>query len=106
MAGARSPASSRNLRRVSAFEPDAAIRAITIVAQLRASRTLDEVQNIPRRLTFCLGLKYDIQIRGRSEDMQQRPEREPLTSVLGETEVDLHVIDAGIERSRRDCRQI
>ena len=50
-----------------------------------------------------IGLKYDVQIRGRSEHMQQRPESERLTTVFGQAEVDFHVLDAGIESFRRDC---
>lgn len=73
---------------------------------LSVARSLNEIHKIPRRVPVCLRVKYDAQIRGRSEHMQQGPESEPLATVFGQAELDLHVLDAGIQSFRRDCRQI
>ena len=74
--------------------------------ELRATGSLDQVHEIPRCLTICLAFKCDIQIGRRSQSMQQCPEREPLATVLGQAEVDFHMLDAGVEGFRRDCGQI
>ena len=67
---------------------------------------LNQIHEIPRCLTICGGLEYDVQVGRRPQRLQQRPKGKPLTSVPGQTEVDLHVFDAGVESFRWDCRQI
>ena len=74
--------------------------------QLRATCSLNEVHEIPRRFTICIGLKHDIQIGSRSECIQEGPKCEALTTVFGQPEIDFHVLDAGIESFRRDCCQV
>jgi hypothetical protein len=64
---------------------------------------LNEIHEIPRRLTICLGLKYDVQIRGRSEHMEQGPESEPFATISRQTEVDFHAFDAGVQSFRWNC---
>ena len=52
--------------------------------RLRATCSLNQVHEVPCCLTICLTLKCDIQIRGRSQRMQQCPKGEPLTAVFGQ----------------------
>jgi len=67
---------------------------------------LNEVHEIPRRLAIGLGLECDVQVRRRPQNMQQRPKSEPLTTVLRQAEVDLHVLDTGLQRFGRYLRQV
>ena len=62
-----------------------------------------KIHEIPRSLAIGFLLEHDVQIRGRSERVQEGPEREPLTAVPGQAEVDFHMLDAGVESIRRDC---
>jgi len=71
-------------------------------AGLRATCSLNQVHEIPRCFTICLALKHNIEVRGRSQRVQQRPKGEPLTTVLGQTEIDFYMLDAGVESLRWD----
>ena len=75
-------------------------------ASLRVVCSLNQVHEIPGRLTICLGLECDIQVRGRSQNMQQCPKGEPFTAVFRQTQVDQHVLDAGAKRFRWDRCQV
>ena len=70
-------------------------------AKLKLARS-EEIHEVSRGFTFWFTLERDIQIRRRSERVQQCPKREALTQVRCQTEIDLHVLDAGIERFLRD----
>ena len=66
----------------------------------------EQVHEATRRIAVARIVKRDVEIGCRAEQMQQRPEREAVTAIGRETEVDLNPLNAGVSRVLRHLGQI
>ena len=66
----------------------------------------EQVHESTRRIAVARIVKRDVEIGCRAEQMQQRPEREAVTAIGRETEVDLDPLNAGVSRVLRHLGQI